>query len=30
MTDDRHSLHGTHGDVLTVISEGMVALLKDY
>ena len=27
---DTHSLHGTHGDVLTAISEGMVALLKDY
>ena len=27
---DAHSLHGTHGDVLTAISEGMVALLKDY
>ena len=26
----RHSLHGTHGDVLTAISEGMVALLKEY
>ena len=31
MSDDDHrSLHGTHGDVLTAISEGMVALLKDY
>jgi uncharacterized protein YbcI len=28
--DDALSLHGTHGDVLTAISEGMVALLKDY
>ena len=27
---DTHSLHGTHGDVLTAISEGMVALLKEY
>jgi uncharacterized protein YbcI len=26
----RHSLHGTHGDVLTAVSEGMVALLKEY
>jgi len=24
------SLHGTHGDVLTAVSEGMVALLKEY
>ena len=31
MTDrDAHSLHGTHGDVLTAISDGMVALLKEY
>ena len=30
MADDHHSLHGTHGDVLTAISEGMVALLKEY
>ncbi|MDA0167258.1 DUF2294 domain-containing protein [Solirubrobacter ginsenosidimutans] len=27
---DTHSLHGTHGDVLTAVSEGMVALLKEY
>ena len=27
---DVHSLHGTHGDVLTAISDGMVALLKEY
>ena len=27
--DDVHSLHGTHGDV-TAVSDGMVALLKDY
>ena len=27
---DVDSLHGTHGDVLTAISEGMVALLKEY
>ena len=25
---DVDSLHGTHGDVLTAISDGMVALLK--
>ena len=31
MTDrDTQSLHGTHGDVLTAISDGMVALLKEY
>ena len=32
MTDaqDSQSLHGVHGDILTVISEGMVALLKEY
>ena len=30
MSEDRHSLHGTHGDVLTAISEGMVALLKEF
>jgi uncharacterized protein YbcI len=24
------SLHGAHGDVLTAVSEGMVALLKEY
>ena len=24
------ALHGTHGDVLTAISDGMVALLKEY
>lgn len=28
--DDPRSLHGTHGDVLTAISDGMVALLKEY
>ena len=28
--DDLRSLHGTHGDVLTAISDGMVALLKEY
>jgi uncharacterized protein YbcI len=27
---DTHSLHGTHGDVLTAVSEGMVALLKEF
>jgi uncharacterized protein YbcI len=27
---DAHSLHGTHGDVLTAVSEGMVALLKEF
>jgi uncharacterized protein YbcI len=27
---DIHSLHGTRGDVLTAISDGMVALLKEY
>ena len=27
---DAHSLHGTHGDVLTAISDGMVALLKEF
>ena len=27
---DAQSLHGTHGDVLTAISDGMVALLKEY
>jgi uncharacterized protein YbcI len=30
MAEDHHSLHGTHGDVLTAISDGMVALLKEY
>ena len=31
MPDDAaHSLHGTHGDVLTAVSDGMVALLKEY
>lgn len=31
MTDrDARSLHGTHGDVLTAISDGMVSLLKEY
>ncbi len=29
-TDDSHSLHGTHGDVLTAVSDGMVSLLKEY
>ena len=28
--DDVHSLHGTHGDVLTAISDGLVALLKEF
>jgi uncharacterized protein YbcI len=28
--DDIHSLHGTHGDVLTAVSEGLVALLKEF
>ena len=28
--DDLQSLHGTHGDVLTAVSDGMVALLKEY
>src|ERR671925_912121 len=27
---DARSLHGTHGDVLTAVSESMVALLKEY
>jgi uncharacterized protein YbcI len=27
---DTQSLHGTHGDVLTAISDGMVALLKEF
>jgi len=27
---DFQSLHGTHGDILTAISDGMVALLKEY
>jgi hypothetical protein len=27
---DTQSTLGTHGDVLTAISEGMVALLKDF
>ena len=30
MPEDAHSLHGTHGDVLSAVSEGMVALLKEY
>ena len=30
MPDDPHSLHGTHGDVLTAVSDGMVALLKEF
>ena len=28
--DDVRSLHGTHGDVLTAVSDGLVALLKEY
>ncbi|MDA0169530.1 DUF2294 domain-containing protein [Solirubrobacter taibaiensis] len=28
--DDAHSLHGTRGDVLTAVSDGLVALLKEY
>jgi uncharacterized protein YbcI len=27
---DSHSLHGVRGEILTAISEGMVALLKEY
>ena len=27
---DSQSLHGVHGDILTAISDGMVALLKEY
>jgi uncharacterized protein YbcI len=27
---DAQSLHGTHGDVLTAISDGMVSLLKEF
>src|ERR1700755_1155397 len=27
--DDPRSLHGTHGDALTAISDGVVAVLKD-
>ena len=30
MTHGDHSLHGTHGDVLTAVSDGMVALLKEF
>jgi uncharacterized protein YbcI len=30
MEHEGRSLHGTHGDVLTAVSEGMVALLKEY
>jgi uncharacterized protein YbcI len=30
MPDGARSLHGTHGDVLTAVSEGVVALLKEY
>lgn len=30
MADDSQSLHGTHGAVLTAVSEGMVALLKEF
>ena len=28
--DDTQSLHGTHGEVLTAVSDGLVALLKEY
>jgi uncharacterized protein YbcI len=28
--DDAQSLHGTHGEVLTAVSDGMVALLKEF
>lgn len=28
--EDRHSLHTTYGEVLTAISDGIVALLKEY
>src|ERR1700750_2508490 len=27
---DTRSIQGTHGDVLTAVSDGMVALLKEY
>jgi uncharacterized protein YbcI len=30
MAQDPHSLHGTHGDVLTAVSDGLVALLKEF
>ena len=30
MPDDAQSLHGTHGDVLTAISDGIVGLLKEF
>jgi uncharacterized protein YbcI len=30
MPDDSRSLHGTHGDVLTAVSEGMAALLTEF
>ena len=30
MRGDHHSLYGTRGDVLTAVSEGLVALLKEY
>ena len=30
MEHEGRSLHGSHGDVLTAVSEGMVALLKEY
>ena len=30
MSEDRHSFQGTHGDVLTAISGGMVGLLKEF
>ena len=30
MPEDAQSLHGTHGAVLTAVSDGMVALLKEY
>jgi uncharacterized protein YbcI len=28
--DEGYILHGTHGEVLTAVSEGLVALLKEY
>jgi uncharacterized protein YbcI len=30
MPDDSQSMHATHGNVRTAISDGMVALLKEY
>ena len=30
LVGDPHSLHTTHGEVLTAISDGIVALLKEY